>query len=88
MLLLNANCIPIPWFPLYSKDLVVQFVPGGLDTKTKESVRKIFCGRTVKFSVWLEDIYTRQNGFIEFHQKAVRVNMPGGELSRMLVLEV
>ena len=39
-------------------------------------------------------IYTRQNGFIEFHQKAVRVNMPanitfpGGELSRMFVLRI
>ena len=44
--------------------------------------------------VWLEDIYTRQNGFIEFHQKAVWVNMPanitfpGGELSRMLVIRM
>ena len=38
--------------------------------------------------VWLGDIYTRQNGFIEFHQKAVRVNMPGGELSRILVLRM
>ena len=54
-------------------------------------MRKIFFlwqDRKIFGLVWLGDIYTRQNGFIEFHQKAVRVNMPGGELPRMLVLRM
>ena len=56
--------------------------------------KNIFCGssrkqdRKILGLVWLGDISTRQNGFIEFHQKAVMVNMPGGELSRILVLRL
>ena len=73
LLLLKYYCTQTAFLvpTLFSKDPVVQFVAGGPDTKPKDGVRKVFCGRTVKFSVWFGlKTYTRdQMGSLNYIKK-------------------